>query len=94
MSAIYTAKKYLKFYNNSYPEEVTPCLGELGLTHIYSNDDVKSCARCFNELAKLLQTSNLQMLNQKFWHSKYLEVSRIVTAVRNASSNAQKAQRH
>jgi len=54
VAAIYTAKKYLKFYNNSYPEEVTPCLADFGLTSIYQSDEVKDCARCFNELAKLI----------------------------------------
>ena len=35
VAAIYTAKKYLKFYNNSYPEEVTTGLAEFGLLSIY-----------------------------------------------------------
>jgi hypothetical protein len=54
VAAIYTAKKYLKFYNNSFPEEVTDGLSEFGLADHFSSDEVKSCARCFNELAKLI----------------------------------------
>ena len=92
VSAIYTAKKYIKFYNNSHPEDVTTGLSEYGLLNIYSADEVKSCARCLNELTKVLLNSDLKMHNQKFYHAKYFEVSRIVAAVRNLSS--QQAESH
>jgi cyclin B len=36
VAAIYTAKKYLKFYNNSFPEEVTTGLTEFGLSDVMS----------------------------------------------------------
>lgn len=54
VAAIYTAKKYLKFYNNVYSEEITTGLSEFGLLALYSDEEVKKCARCFNELAKLI----------------------------------------
>jgi hypothetical protein len=59
VAAIYTAKKYLKFYNNAFPEEVKTGLVEYGLEGVYAQEEVKSCARCFNELAKLIQKSDL-----------------------------------
>jgi hypothetical protein len=49
ISAIYTAKKYLKYYNHSKSnEDIIPILPEYELTNSYSASMVKSCARCFN----------------------------------------------
>lgn len=44
----------------------------------YTIEQVKSCAKCFNQLAILIQKSKLQMIVKKFKSSKYFEVSRIV----------------
>ena len=49
ISAIYTAKKYLKYYNNSkQAEDLLPILPEYHLQNEVSASMVKSCARCFN----------------------------------------------
>ena len=44
----------------------------------YSTEQVKSCAKCFNQLAKLIQRSKLQNIVKKFKSSKYFEVARII----------------
>lgn len=55
IAAIYTAKKYLKYYNNNKSnEEIAPILAEYELTNSYSPSMVKSCAKCFNQLAILI----------------------------------------
>ena len=60
ISAIYTAKKYLKYYNHSKTnDEILAILPEYDLTNSYSPSMVKSCARCFNQLAILIQNSKL-----------------------------------
>ena len=80
-SAIYTAKKYLKHYQGARSDNESTCVSEFNLNGTYTSDQVKSCARCFDQLAKMIQESKLQMLVQKYKHQKYFEVSRIVAAV-------------
>ena len=41
-------------------------------------DQVKSCAKCFNQLASLIQKSKLQNIVKKFKTSKFFEVARII----------------
>ena len=53
VSAIYSARKFVRFYNNRQ-DEITPCLEELELQDIYSVHQVKQCDRCFNQLAKII----------------------------------------
>lgn len=45
----------------------------------YTLDQIKSCAKCFNQLAVLIQKSKLQMIVKKFKAAKYFEVARIVS---------------
>lgn len=55
ISAIYTARKYLRYYNHSKSsDEIATILPEYQLTNSYSPSMVKSCARCFNQLAILI----------------------------------------
>lgn len=49
------------------------------MTNTYTQDDVRNCANCFEQLATLIQTSQLQVIVQKFKSSKFYEVSRIVS---------------
>jgi len=39
--------------------DITTGLEEYGMSKVYSHDDVKNCAKCFNKLASLLQKSKL-----------------------------------
>lgn len=78
MAAIYTAKKYLLLQNPTQQDLGSFFLSDLGVA--YSIEQVKSCAKCFNQLANLIQRSKLQNLVKKFKGSKYFEVARIVTA--------------
>jgi hypothetical protein len=80
-AAIYTAKKYLKHYHGARSDAESTSICEFNLNGIYTADEVKACARCFDQLAKMIQESKLQMLVQKYKHSRYFEVSRIVAAV-------------
>ena len=84
VSAIYLAKKYLKLHNGS-SGEVQAILPEYELT-TFTTDQVKSCAKCLNQLAQLVQNSKLQMLIHKYRHSKYYEVGRIVANVNKMSA--------
>ena len=88
VAAIYTAKKYLMVHNQTNMD-LTTLFSEVGVS--YSPDQVKSCAKCFNQLAILIQKSKLQMIVKKFRTSKYLEVARIVsqnaTKPKNQSQN-------
>ena len=52
-------------------------LADLG-QHDYTMDQVKSCAKCFNQLATLIQKSKLQNIVKKFKTSKFFEVARII----------------
>ncbi len=58
----------------------------------YSIEQVKSCAKCFNQLATLIQKSKLQNIVKKFKTAKFFEVARIInncgtsTRVINGSS--------
>ena len=47
-------------------------------------DQIKSCAKCFNQLATLIQKSKLQNIVKKFKTSKFFEVARII---QNSSSS-------
>lgn len=85
IAAIYTAKKYLKYYNGVKQDEVAPILAEYHLSNHYSPAMVKSCARCFNQLAILIQNSKLQMIVQKFRQAKFYEVGRIAAAINKQS---------
>ena len=66
MAAIYTAKKYLRCYNNSDTSESTFSLDDFDIKSQFSMEDVRNCARCFHQLANLIQQSKLQMITQKF----------------------------
>lgn len=84
VSALYLAAKFLKLYNNGSSHTTMSShalLNELNLTKVYLPDDVRNCASCFEQLASLIQTSNLQVIVQKFKSSKYFEVSRIVAKI-------------
>jgi len=49
IAAIYTARKYLKFYNNHKSNEEIPALiAEYELGNLYTTSMVKTCAKCFN----------------------------------------------
>ena len=86
IAAIYTAKKYLKYFNGVKQEEVAPILAEYQLSNHFSPAMVKSCARCFNQLAILIQNSKLQMIVQKFRQAKFYEVGRIAAAINKRSA--------
>ena len=75
------AKKYQKHYNGNTKDALQFKTEDYGLKQVYSADDVKNCAICFNKLATLLQKSKLQMIVQKYKHTQYYEVSRIVASV-------------
>ena len=81
ISAIYTAKKYLKCFSNSESGSADAPFSLDDFDIVKSKltmDDVRNCARCFHQLANLIQQSRLQMITQKFKSPKYLEVGRIV----------------
>ena len=61
VSAIYTARKYIKHYNMS-DEEISPNLAECQLSGTYTASQVKACAKGMNQLAVLIQNSTLQMI--------------------------------
>lgn len=48
VAAIYTAKKYLKCYNNSDANEAPFSLEDFDLKSQFSMEDVRNCARCFH----------------------------------------------
>jgi len=58
ISAVYAADKYLKFHHES-DVEVHPNLEEYALYETYSLAQVKSCAKCINQLVILIQNSTL-----------------------------------
>ena len=100
VSALYLAAKFLKLYNDGDSHGSLSChalLSELNLTKVYLPDDVRNCASCFEQLASLIQTSNLQVIVQKFKSSKYFEVSRIVAKImrqkKKMAAHAQQRQR-
>lgn len=74
LSAIYMAKKYLILHNGSQDSQFN--LSDYGVT--WSSDQVKSCAKCFNQLATLIYKSKLQNIVKKFSNSQYFKVSKIV----------------
>ena len=80
VAAIYVAKKYLNHYNNK-TDEISTCLIEFNLQDKLTESQVKNCAKCMNQLAILIQNSTLQMLVQKYKHTKYFEVGRIVSSI-------------
>jgi hypothetical protein len=59
VSAIYTAKKYLKHYHGSRSDNESTGISEFNLNGVYTTDEVKTCARCFDQLAKMIQESKL-----------------------------------
>lgn len=60
IAAIYTARKYLKYYNNSRStEDILAVLPEYQVGDQFSSSLVKSCAKCYNQLAILIQNSKL-----------------------------------
>jgi len=59
VSAVYSAKKFLKYHNNSSNREINTYLTELGLDSRYTKENVESCSICFNKLAGLLQNSKI-----------------------------------
>ena len=48
MAAIYTAKKYLKCYNNSDASDASFGLDDFDIKSQFSMEDVRNCARCFH----------------------------------------------
>ena len=98
IAAIYTAKKYMHHqeksaqkYSNSndstsnYYYSSSLMLSDLNVPQ-YTTEQVKSCAKCFNQLAKLIQRSKLQNIVKKFKGSKFFEVARIILAHGQSSS--------
>jgi len=78
----------MKYHNNNRAssEEITATIPEYGTP--YSSSQVKSCAKCYNQLAILIQNSKLQMLVQKFKNPKFFEVGRIVTQINKKPSES------
>ena len=76
VAAIYLAGKY---------REAGPSLSavalieKLGLKKHFAPEAIRSCAKCFDYLATLIQKSALQVITQKFKSEKLFEVSRIVS---------------
>ena len=77
LAAIYTAKKYLMLHNPGAVESAQFTLSDYGVK--WTSDQVKSCANCFNQLAKLIYRSKLQNIVKKFSNSQYFKVSKIVS---------------
>ena len=77
LAAIYTAKKYMQLHNPSSSESAQFVLGDYGVK--WSLDQVKSCANCFNQLAKLIYRSKLQNIVKKFSNSQYFKVAKMVS---------------
>lgn len=48
MAAIYTAKKYLKCYNNSDANDLPFCMDDFDIKTQFSMEAVRNCARCFH----------------------------------------------
>ena len=59
IAAIYMAKKYLKYHNNTSSREISLSLQDFGMENMYTSENVQNCAVCFNKLAGLLQKSKL-----------------------------------
>lgn len=76
MAAIYTAKKYINLHT-PISIDFGSMLNDMNVT--YTLDQIKGCAKCFNQLAILIQKSKLQMIVKKFKSAKYFEVARIVS---------------
>ena len=53
-AAIYTAKKYLKYYQGGRSDNESTGVAEYNLNGVFTSDQVKSCARCFDQLAKMI----------------------------------------
>jgi hypothetical protein len=53
VSAIYTARKYIKHYNMG-DEEISTNIQEFQLADVYSSAEVKACAKGMNQLAILI----------------------------------------
>lgn len=87
IAAIYTAKKYMlhsersathkSFAEHSHQQSSSLILSDLNVPQ-YQTEQVKSCAKCFNQLAKLIQRSKLQNIVKKFKTPKFFEVARII----------------
>ena len=84
------SRKFLRLYNGGVNGSASSAhlnqntsaqflLTELGMLSVYSQDDVRNCANCFEQLSTLIQTSQLQVIVAKFKSSKFYEVSRIVS---------------
>jgi len=78
IAAIYTAKRYLSIHNPSQQDIGSFIISDFNVH--FSIEQVKSCSKCFNQLATLIQKSKLQNLVKKFKAPKYFEVARIVSA--------------
>ena len=63
IAAVYVARKFLKFYNNSADSDQQFNLEDFDLKNYFTIEDVKNCARCFHQLANLIQQSKFQMIN-------------------------------
>ena len=63
VAAVYVAKKFLKFYNNGADSDQQFSLEDFDLKNYFTMEDVKNCARCFHQLASLIQQSKFQMIN-------------------------------
>ena len=74
VAAIYTAKKYLQIQNPSSQESLN--ISDLNVS--FPIEQVKSCGKCFHQLATLIQKSALQNVVKKYKSSKYFEVARIL----------------
>ena len=88
IAAIYTAKKYMlhsersthkSFAEHSHQQSSSLILSDLNVPQ-YQTEQVKSCAKCFNQLAKLIQRSKLQNIVKKFKTPKFFEVARIIVS--------------
>ena len=81
ISAIYTAKKFLKCSSTAMSgRDYSFSLDDFDLEKEVDMEDVRNCAKCFHQLANLIQQSKLQTITQKFKSQKYYEVARIVSS--------------
>lgn len=55
VAAIYTSKKYLRCYNNTETSDTSFSLEDFDIKSHFNMDDVRNCARCFHQLANLIQ---------------------------------------
>ena len=48
LAAIYTAKKYLRCYNQQESSETTFTLEDFDVKHQYSMEDIRNCGKCYH----------------------------------------------